>query len=162
MEAPDGYTRAEVVGVYPVQIGDERIPAFAMLIEGADWGGRVLPIFIGIPEALSIDRALKGVESERPMTHDLLVNIVEALEARVVRVTIDALLENSVYTATIVLARTLDSSEKLYYVDARPSDAVAVALRAGAPIYVAEILKKYAKAPEGRLLYGGEDAVWVE
>ena len=162
MSGLDGYTRAEVLGVYPVQIGGERVPAFVMLVEGADWGGRVLPIFIGIPEALAIDRALKGVETERPMTHDLLVDVVEALEARVVRVTIDALLESSVYTATLVLGRGEDGGEKLYYVDARPSDAVAVALRAGAPIYVAERLRKYARAPEGRLQYGGEDTVWVE
>jgi len=161
LEPPEGYTRAEVVGVYPVEINGERIPAFALLIEGADWGGAVLPIFIGIPEALAIDRALKGVSTERPMTHDLLVNVVEALDARVVGATIDALLENSVYTATLVLSR--DDGGRLVHVDSRPSDAVAVALRAGAPIFIAEILRRHARDIKRKLVRsGGGDAVWVE
>lgn len=141
----EGYIRAEVMGVYPVVIGNQQIPSFVMLIEGIDWGGKVLPIFIGINEAIAIERALKGIRTERPMTHDLLVNILEALAIRVEKITIDALLENSVYTATIVLAKSTGDKEQHYYIDARPSDSVAIALRTGAPIYVATHLKKYAR-----------------
>lgn len=149
------YTRAELVGVYPVVIGKERIPSFVMLIEGMDWGGRVLPIFIGVSEAIAIDRAIKGLRLERPMTHDLIVNILDELEVRVEKITIDALLENSIYTATIVLSREENGKTQHYYIDARPSDSVAIAVRTGAPIFVASHLRKYAK-DQSELLFTDE------
>jgi len=152
----DEYTRAEVIGVYPIMIGSQQIPSFVMLIEGIDWGGKVLPIFIGVNEAIAIERALKGIRLERPMTHDLLVNILETLEIRIERITIDALLENSIYTATIVLSKNVNGKEQHYYIDARPSDSVAIALRAGAPIYVASHLKKYAK-DQNELVFIGDE-----
>lgn len=152
----DEYTRAEVIGVYPVMISSQQIPSFVMLIEGIDWRGKVLPIFIGVNEAIAIERALKGIRLERPMTHDLLVNILETLEIRIERITIDALLENSIYTATIVLTKNVNGKEQHYYIDARPSDSVAIALRAGAPIYVASHLKKYAK-DQSELVFIGDE-----
>ncbi len=132
------YSLADVVGVYAARIlGNIN---YIVMIRGADWGDLVLPIFIGEAEAAAIEAALKGFIPRRPMTHDLVVNMLDALGVKVERITIDALI-NNIYTATIVLR---DDKDRLYYVDARPSDSIAIALRARSPIYVAERLKEYA------------------
>ncbi len=148
----EGYTRAELVGVYEmvVKAGEfEQARAAVMLLKGEDWGDLVLPIFIGEAEARAIARALYGVPTQRPMTHDLIVNILGALGVRVERVTIDAMV-NSVYMATITLVQEGEGSRvRRHYVDARPSDSVAIALRVGAPIYVNENLKQYAQSERG-------------
>lgn len=154
----EGYYKVEVVGVYPVLLG-QMGAGFVMLLEAPEWRGKVLPIYIGVSEGLSIQNALNGVKMERPMTHDLLVNILEALGVSVERVTIDALLNNSVYTATLVLSKPAgeNKTERLF-IDARPSDGVAIALRTGAPIYVASHLKEQTRAPED-LGFGEEQGV---
>jgi len=133
----EGYSRADVLGVYEVDAPGGG--AYVVLLEGEDWNGYILPIVIGMPEASAIQSALQGIVPERPMTHDLIVSMMGALGVNIERVTIDALI-NNVYTATIVLK----SGERQVYVDARPSDSIAIALRAGAPIYVAERLKRNA------------------
>lgn len=141
------YTRAELVGVYGmvVKSGDAEYSYGAvMLLKGEDWGSQVLPIYIGRTEAEAIARALYGVPSQRPMTHDLIVSILGALGVKVEKITIDALI-NNVYTATIVLLQEGDSRMRRHYVDARPSDSVAIAVRTGAPIYLNEKLRRYAQ-----------------
>ena len=143
----DEYVKAEVVGVYPV-VTSSGGSAYLMLLEAVEWRGRVLPIFIGVSEGIAIQSALMGIRYERPMTHDLLVNILEALGVSVERVTIDALLANAVFTATIFLVQEINGSVKRIPVDARPSDAVAIALRTGAPIYVARRLESSTREPE--------------
>ena len=101
--------------------------------------GRILPIFVGPAEALAIQRGLKGDPIPRPLTHDLLLLAIEALGGRVKRVVITDL-KKSVYYAEIWIQR---DSEPLK-LDARPSDAIALALRAGAPILVREeVFLKY-------------------
>lgn len=98
---------------------------------------RALPIWIGAHEALAIDRALKNVKAERPMTHDLLLNTITTLGYKVDRVEINEL-SSSTYFATIFL-KVDDPTKKLDIVkplDARPSDGIALALRAKAPIFV--------------------------
>jgi len=91
----------------------------------------VLPIWIGPAEATSIYMELAGRTFERPMTHDLLRIVVEELGGRVVSIEITGL-QNDTYFARIVLQR----EGELFFIDARPSDSIALALRAEAPVYV--------------------------
>jgi len=107
-------------------------------------GETVLPIWVGIFEANAIAMQLENVVSPRPMTHDLLKNSIEGLDARVDRVVITDLKENTFF-ATIHLER---ESGPLA-IDARPSDAMALALRAKAPIFVEnEVLDRSSASPD--------------
>ena len=96
-------------------------------------GRRVLPIWVGLFEANAIALQMEQVQTPRPMTHDLLKSVVEGLAARVERVVVCDLRDNTFY-ASIHLV----TAEARRLVDARPSDAIALALRAGAPIFVEE------------------------
>ena len=98
-------------------------------------GDAVLPIWVGIFEANAIAMQLENIVSPRPMTHDLLKNVIESLESRIERVVITDLKENTFF-ASIHLV----DGPKAVEVDARPSDAMALALRAGAPILVDEVV----------------------
>ena len=106
-----------------------------LLLQEQEGLTRTVPIFIGAPEATAIAFALQGMETPRPMTHDLIRDLLDALGADVVRVVITEL-RTSTYYADIVLSR--DGSE--ITVSSRPSDAVAVAVRTGAPLFVADDL----------------------
>ena len=94
-------------------------------------GESVLPIWVGIFEANAIAMEMEKVVSPRPMTHDLLKNVIEGLDATINRVEITDLRDNTFY-AVIRLEREGSALE----IDSRPSDAMALALRAGAPIHV--------------------------
>ncbi len=106
-------------------------------------GNRILPILIGHPEAQAIAIALQGIEVERPLTHDLLKNIIQGFGGRVERIVINQLRNNTFYARIIVRA-----NHTVYTVDARPSDSIALALRTGCPIYVAEAVMEESAAPE--------------
>ena len=93
-----------------------------------------LPIWVGIFEANAIALQLENITTPRPMTHDLLRNMIAELNARVLRIVINDL-RDSTFFAQIRLAI---GSERTLEVDARPSDAIALALRTEAPIYVAQ------------------------
>lgn len=112
-------------------------------------GDRVLPIFIGAPEATAIAYALQHIETPRPMSHDLLGNVITALGARLFAVEITHLIDNTFYSNLRLLR---DGKEVL--VSARPSDAVALALRIGAPLLVSDELMN----DEGQVLEVGDDA----
>ncbi len=102
-------------------------------------GERQFPIVIGFLEASSIKMKLSNVETPRPLTHDLLYLTIESLGAKVDQLVIDKLV-NSTFHAKVLL-KTADG--KIKTVDARPSDGVALAVRARAPIFVdEEVLKK--------------------
>lgn len=101
---------------------------------------RSLPIWVGIFEANAIALELEKISTPRPMTHDLIKNILEAVEARVLKVVVTDLKENTFFA---VLHLQLGDSE--YTVDSRPSDAIALALRVAAPIYVDEEVVRRAK-----------------
>ncbi|WKZ56410.1 MAG: bifunctional nuclease family protein [Bdellovibrionota bacterium] len=106
-----------------------------------DESGEVcLPIWIGIAEATSIASAIKQINMQRPLTHDLMYDIFGELGVRVERVLITELRE-STYFAELVLAH----GDKVMVVDSRPSDAIAIALRASAPILVAQQVLDQAK-----------------
>ena len=94
-------------------------------------GSKALPIWVGIPEANAIALEIEQVTTPRPMTHDLIKNLLEGLSATVSRVVVNDLRDSTFY-ATIFVA--LQGQE--YSIDSRPSDAIAVALRVKAPIYV--------------------------
>ena len=103
-----------------------------VLLKTAD-GNKFLPIWIGHPEAAAILMKLQGAATPRPMTHDLFTEILGQLEARVVRIAVTELRENTFY-ALITVA--VDGTE--LEIDSRPSDAIALAVRSGAPIFAAE------------------------
>jgi len=94
---------------------------------------KVLPIFIGAPEAQSIAFFMEGVKIPRPLTHDLFKNVMDNLECRMKRVEICDLKDNTFYAKLLLETNGMHSE-----IDARPSDAIALALRFSAPIYVAE------------------------
>ncbi len=94
-------------------------------------GNHLLPIWIGVFEANAIALEIEKVSTPRPMTHDLLKNIFDVMDGRIVRVVVDNLMDNTFYATIYVDCR----GEELR-VDSRPSDAIAVALRANIPIFV--------------------------
>jgi hypothetical protein len=101
---------------------------------------RALPIWVGIFEANAIALELEKVSTPRPMTHDLLKNILDGLGITVQQITVNELKENTFY-ATIDLNR----NGSVIKIDSRPSDAIALALRTNAPIFVAENVVAQAK-----------------
>src|SRR5579883_1269219 len=96
-------------------------------------GNKFLPIWIGHPEAAAILMKLQGASTPRPMTHDLMTEMLAQLDAQVVRITVTELRENTFYARITVVQ---DGAE--IEVDSRPSDAIALAVRAEAPIYAAD------------------------
>jgi bifunctional DNase/RNase len=107
-------------------------------------GESVLPIWVGIFEANAIAMQLEKIVSPRPMTHDLLRSTIETLRARVDRVVITDLRENTFFALIHLL-----SGEERLAIDARPSDAMALALRANAPIFVEDaVLEKSSSGAE--------------
>lgn len=106
--------------------------AYAILLKEIS-GARRLPIIIGAFEAQAIALEIEGIKPPRPLTHDLLKNIIDNMGAGVIEVLIDELRENTFYAKIILEVSALTNE-----IDARPSDAIALAVRAQAPIYVSE------------------------
>lgn len=96
-------------------------------------GERFLPVVIGMAEVNSIKLKLSGINPPRPLTHDLLLSTIQSLGSKVKYVVIDKLESNTFFAKLVV-----EQDGKERWIDARPSDSVALALRAGAPIFVAE------------------------
>lgn len=106
-----------------------------------DGGESVLPIWVGIFEANAIAMQLEDITAPRPMTHDLLKNVIDGLDCIIERITITDLRDNTFF-ALIHLARNGESLT----IDARPSDAMALALRASAPIFVDQVVLEKSSA----------------
>jgi bifunctional DNase/RNase len=101
----------------------------------------VLPIWIGLLEASSIATALENIQTPRPMTHDLLKNVLDSLDVKVIKIEVNDLRDNT-YFALI----HMEVDGKRLVIDSRPSDAIALALRVNAAIFVEEsVIKKSAK-----------------
>ena len=116
---------------------DPRSSMYILLLKELD-GNNTLPIWIGKPEADSIALALGGVVTPRPLTHDLVRNIVTGLKLKITRIVVTEILENTYYALIY-----LGDGKKEVPIDSRPSDAIAVALRVNAPIFVEDgILEK--------------------
>lgn len=97
-------------------------------------GNRLLPIIIGISEVSAIKMRISGIQPPRPLTHDLLQDTITQLGAKLSRIVITKLEFNTFYAKLVLTGKDGSAAE----VDARPSDSIAVALRAEAPIFVAE------------------------
>ena len=103
-----------------------------------------LPIWVGIFEANAIALQLENVSTPRPMTHDLLRNMIAELDARVTRIVISDL-KDSTFFAQIRLIVSQTGGDRTLELDARPSDAIALALRTEAPIFVAQTVLEQAQ-----------------
>ena len=114
--------------------------------------GVLLPIWIGFFEAHAIAMRLEDVEPSRPMTHDLLANLLGMLEALVPRVEVVDLVDNT-YFARI----SITIKDKLHHLDSRPSDAIDLAIRTGTPIFVADHVVEQSKIDPSLLEEEGEE-----
>jgi bifunctional DNase/RNase len=103
-------------------------------------GQRVLPIWVGVFEANAIALQIENVTTPRPMTHDLLRNVIHDLKAEIRKIVVSDLKENTFYALIY-----LDVQGEALAIDARPSDAIALALRARAPIFVEDRVIDHAK-----------------
>lgn len=107
-------------------------------------GDQAVPIWIGLLEATSIASALRDIKFDRPMTHDLFKNFIDSLDMAVSKVEVCDLKDNTFYARIYFV-----SEEKSFDMDARPSDAIAIALRFGAPIYVDDKIFEKSQMLEG-------------
>jgi bifunctional DNase/RNase len=121
---------------------DPRSNMYIMLLKEIDGNG-TLPIWIGKPEADSIALALGKVETPRPLTHDLIKNITDGLKIRITKIIVTDIQDNTYYSLLC-----LNDGKKETFVDSRPSDAVAVALRVNAPIFVEDSIMERKSADE--------------
>ncbi len=119
---------AEVYGVFAARSVFGLSPVVVLRAED----GRILPIYIGLAEAMAIYTALRGEIPPRPMTHDLLVDVISRLNAKVEKVIIDELIDNTFYARLV-----LKQDDRTIEIDARPSDSIAIAVRLSCPIFVA-------------------------
>jgi bifunctional DNase/RNase len=123
-------------------------------------GDQAVPIWIGLLEATSIASALRDIKFDRPMTHDLFKNFIDNLEMVVSKVEVCDLKDNTFYARIYFV-----SKDKSFDMDARPSDAIAIALRFGAPIYVDDKIFDKSQMVEGdyEVLNKSEDGKkWAE
>ena len=121
---------------------DPRSNMYILLLKEIEGNG-TLPIWIGKPEADSIALALGKVETPRPLTHDLIKNITDGLKIRIARIVVTDIQENTYYAAIC-----LNDGKKETLIDSRPSDAVAVALRVSAPIFVEDTVMERKSSDE--------------
>jgi len=127
---------AEVFGVFIAKGKFASSPVVVLRAED----GRILPIYIGLAEATAIYSALNHYLPPRPMTHDLLVDIISKLNGRVEKIVIDDLIDTTFYARIVVKQDEreieIDARPSDSIIDARPSDSIAIALRIPCPIYV--------------------------
>jgi hypothetical protein len=122
-------------------------------------GTAILPIWVGIYEANAIALEIEKVATPRPMTHDLIRNLLFGLEAGVKKVVVSDLKEDTFYAVIWI-----EKNGELISVDSRPSDALAIALRLDCPIYVAEAVLKTSKSVTAVAEAGGNEELrkWLE
>lgn len=133
-DTPDGSAGEDLVAVELSTVGIDRLANAPIVLLRDPDSGRVVPIWVGLAEAQAIALALHGMAVPRPMTHDLMASLLSATGATVEEVVVHDLRENT-YFGTVRLR--LPGEEQVRDVDSRPSDAMALALRTGAPIRVA-------------------------
>src|SRR3990167_6672623 len=127
-----------------IKIDERRSEQIIVLKEKT--GNRFLPVVIGISEVQAIKLKLSGVDLPRPLTHDLLLSSIQKLGGVVKQVVIDNL-ENNTFYAKLVIT---DSKGAEVVIDARPSDSIAIALRANCPVFIAEkVLDEAGMTEEG-------------
>lgn len=115
---------------------------------------RYVPIWIGLFEAESITIALQNIAVARPLTHDLLLSLLHQLGARLLRVEITGLVSETYYANLVI------ETDKTFFIDCRPSDALALVVRTGAPVFVdEEILNEVGIQPEDMMLYDHDESM---
>lgn len=106
---------------------------------------RSFPIVIGLPEAMAIERRLKGIQIKRPQTHDLLANVISTMGGELVSITINDLSDHTFFATLDV--KMPDGS--VQHIDSRPSDAIAIGVAESVPLYVEEhVLEAASKDPQ--------------
>jgi bifunctional DNase/RNase len=142
-----------MVEVYVARLGlDSTTNSYVVILQEKQ-GSRLLPIWIGQPEAESIVMQMKSMKRERPLTHDLCKRLILGLGGSLRRVEITRVQKNT-YFAELHLVRGTD----VVKIDARPSDSIAIALRLSAPIFAPESLLTAVEAEEGESEEDGEGA----
>jgi len=149
------------VTVFRVWLNPRPDQGYVVIFKEAE-GDRAIPMAIGVHEARAIQMAMDGIVIERPLTHDLFVNILDELDTELLRVEI-AKYRDGTYYADLVLQRGSDT----FSVDARPSDCAAIAVRCGAPILASEEVFQAADArviqeEDGFTLVSGVESHTVE
>ena len=134
---PDGFAENDLVDAEIATVGWDELAHSPVVLLREQLSGDVLPIWIGLAEAQAIHRALNGVALPRPMTHDLLANLLESLDAELEEVVVHDLREGTFHG---ILKLQSPTQEEPLWVDTRPSDGLALALRTGAVIRVARKL----------------------
>lgn len=125
------------VGLYKIIMHENKHDQIIILKEKE--GSRQIPIIIGVAEAAAIKMKVSNIRPPRPLTHDLLKNVIDQMEACLQSVIINKLQGNTFYAQLVI--RT--AQEKVINIDARPSDSIALALRTETPIFVEEeVFKK--------------------
>ena len=129
-----------------------------VILKGAE-GNALLPIWVGVYEANAIALEIEKISSPRPMTHDLLRNVLNGLSCSVMKVVVNQLKDDTFY-AVIWLER----EGRLISIDSRPSDALALALRTDSPIFVEEEVIKTSKAASADKEKSGDEELkrWLE
>jgi hypothetical protein len=141
---PAGYVKANVLDVVPTTVGD------AVLLED-DTGTSVLPIFVGGTEAMTIKLRLEGKHYKRPLTHDLLSDVMKDLGASAVKVQVDDLRNDTFYGSAFIEK----GDGTVVDIDARPSDCIALALGEKVPIYVKKDVFDAAGIPRSEIEQDG-------
>lgn len=131
-DPPAGFVSVELATV-----GLDPAADVPVVLLRAPESGKVLPIWVGFPEAEAIARTLHGMTTPRPMTHDLLADVLHRLGATVEQVRVHDLKENTYHAVILLRPRPASAPVEI---DSRPSDALALALRTGSPIVVARTL----------------------
>jgi uncharacterized protein len=128
-------------GEDPVKVKIERVlvsqqeGVVILAPENGEWNGRVLPVFIDLGQAMNIQVSLEGRMVGRPLTHDLFTTVLNEMSAIVDRVVIQEIAQNTFFANLVLELEKKGKRDKVTF-DARPSDCLALAVRAGAPIYV--------------------------
>lgn len=128
-----------------------------ILVLKTDSGDKILPIWIGPSEAQAIALELQQIHAPRPMTHDLICNLIKGFSGKLVKVNICDIKDNTFYAEMVV--KILHSEIRI---DARPSDAIAVAIRMNAPIFVESYVLDEASQPSESSLVDSSLSKWFE
>ena len=116
-----------------IQIVDDPMQS-QIVILGEREGSRAFPIFIGLQEAAAMDSAARNLVQQRPMTHDLIMNVIEEMNGDLVEIQIDDLRDNTFYGKLVIQTE----NDERVLVDSRPSDALVLAMKTRVPVYVEE------------------------
>ena len=138
--------RLKIVGITFSQV---QAGAYALIL-AEEGGNRRIPIIIGTPEAQSIAIFLEGLDPPRPLTHDLFMDFAKKLNVKLQQVNINQY-QDGIFCSEVIF----DTGERSFRMDARTSDAIALAVRVRAPIYISEAIMQ-----EIGILMEEEDAVW--